>query len=208
MYNSRQPSLYTYLLTHGAEPFLRSRPLCYQTRTSQHFIESESSIPCSQEPSTGPYTEPYQFNPHHPILSPKIHFNTVHPPTSCSPKWSLSFWLSHQYAIFIPLLPHSYYMPRPSHHRYISLLIPLQISLIGYVPNWLQSDISLTFNASDTEVRLWYSWCSQMRTIQHEPRVQSEDRMYEIYDGKICTGAAFHSRLSVIICQVTAWANA
>jgi hypothetical protein len=39
----------------------------------------------------------------------------VHPPTSWSSRWSLSFWLSHQYLTCIPLLPHSCYMPSPSH---------------------------------------------------------------------------------------------
>jgi hypothetical protein len=34
---------------------------------------------------------------------------------SCSTQWSLSFWLSRQYPICISLLPHSCYMPRPSH---------------------------------------------------------------------------------------------
>jgi hypothetical protein len=34
---------------------------------------------------------------------------------SRSSKWSLSFWLSHQNPIYIPLLPHSCYMPHPSH---------------------------------------------------------------------------------------------
>jgi hypothetical protein len=29
--------------------------------------------------------------------------------------WSLSFWLSHKYSICFPLLPHSCYMPCPSH---------------------------------------------------------------------------------------------
>jgi hypothetical protein len=57
------------LLTYGAEPFLRSCQLCSPSRTLQHFIEPEGSIPCSQEPSTGPYPEPYQSNPLHPILS-------------------------------------------------------------------------------------------------------------------------------------------
>ncbi|PNF43392.1 hypothetical protein B7P43_G13912 [Cryptotermes secundus] len=42
-----------------------------------------------------------------------IHFYIVHPPTTWSSQWSLSFWLSHQYPIFIPLLPHSCYMPCP-----------------------------------------------------------------------------------------------
>jgi hypothetical protein len=47
-----------YLLTYGAEPFLRSRQLCSYSRTSQHFKEPESSSPCSQEPSNGPYPQP------------------------------------------------------------------------------------------------------------------------------------------------------
>jgi hypothetical protein len=56
-------------------------------------MEPESSSPCSQEPI-----------PPHPV-SLKIHFNIVHPPTSLSSYWSLSFSLSHQYPICIPLLP-------------------------------------------------------------------------------------------------------
>jgi hypothetical protein len=32
-------------------------------------MEPEGSMPCSQEPSTGPYPEPYKSNPLHPILS-------------------------------------------------------------------------------------------------------------------------------------------
>jgi hypothetical protein len=46
---------------------LRNRKLCSPSRTSQHFMEPESSIPCSQEPSTGTSLEPYQPNPLHPI---------------------------------------------------------------------------------------------------------------------------------------------
>jgi hypothetical protein len=56
-------------LTHGAEPFLRSRQLCIYSRTSQHFMEPENSLPCTQEPSTGPYPQPDRSNPYHPILS-------------------------------------------------------------------------------------------------------------------------------------------
>jgi hypothetical protein len=48
----------TYLLTHGAEAFLRSRQLCSHSRISQRFMEPEGSLPPSQEPSIGPYPEP------------------------------------------------------------------------------------------------------------------------------------------------------
>jgi hypothetical protein len=36
----------TYLFTHGAEPFMRSRQMCSHLRTSQHFMESEGSLSC------------------------------------------------------------------------------------------------------------------------------------------------------------------
>jgi hypothetical protein len=90
-------TLLTYLLTYGAEPFLRSRQLCSPSWTSQHFMEPEGSIPCSQEPCNGPYPEPYQSNPVHSIPSDlsKIHFNIVYPPMSRSSQWSLSLWFSH-----------------------------------------------------------------------------------------------------------------
>jgi hypothetical protein len=45
----------------------------------------EGSIPCSQESSTGPYPEPYQSNPHHPILPLKVPF------WYCSPTYVLVF---------------------------------------------------------------------------------------------------------------------
>jgi hypothetical protein len=61
--------LFTHSLTHGAEPFLRSCQFCSYSRTSQHFTEPEGSLPCSQKPSTGPYSEPDQSSPYHPILS-------------------------------------------------------------------------------------------------------------------------------------------
>jgi hypothetical protein len=39
---------------HWAEPFLRSYQLCSYTRTYQHFIKPECSLPCSQEPNPDP----------------------------------------------------------------------------------------------------------------------------------------------------------
>jgi hypothetical protein len=59
----------TYLLTYGAEPFLKSFQLCSHSGTSQNFKEPEGSSPCSQESSTGPYPEPDRSIPYHTIPS-------------------------------------------------------------------------------------------------------------------------------------------
>jgi hypothetical protein len=34
-------------------------------------MEPEGSLPCSKEPSTGPFPQPNQSSPYHPILSPE-----------------------------------------------------------------------------------------------------------------------------------------
>jgi hypothetical protein len=91
---------------------LEMPPGCSYSRIFQQFMEPEGSLPCSQEPSTGPYPEPDQSSPYHHILS-TIHFNTIHPCLGLPS--SLSFWLSHQYPICIPLHPQSCYMHCPSH---------------------------------------------------------------------------------------------
>jgi hypothetical protein len=69
---------------HGAEPFLKSRQSLSHSRISQHFMEPEGSLPCSQEPSNGLY--PSYINPAHttPSYLSKIHFKIILPPTSLS----------------------------------------------------------------------------------------------------------------------------
>jgi hypothetical protein len=57
------------LQLHGAEPFLRSHQLCSYSRITQHCMEPGGSLPCSQGPSSGPYREPDQSSPYHPIVS-------------------------------------------------------------------------------------------------------------------------------------------
>jgi hypothetical protein len=63
------PKQSQWVLTYGAEPFLRSCQLCSYSRNSQHFMEPESSLPCSQDLSTGPYPDPDRSSQYYPILS-------------------------------------------------------------------------------------------------------------------------------------------
>jgi hypothetical protein len=67
-------------LLHGAEPFLRNRHLCSYSRTSQHFMDPEDSLPCSQVPSTLPYPDPDWFSsiPPHPISLRSILIISIH----------------------------------------------------------------------------------------------------------------------------------
>jgi hypothetical protein len=53
-----------------------------------------------------------QSIPPHPIYLRLILILSTH--LHWSSQWSLSFWLSHQYPIHIPRLPHSCYMTYPS----------------------------------------------------------------------------------------------
>jgi hypothetical protein len=71
----RYTYLLSYLLTHEVEPFLRSRQLWNNSRTSQHFMEPESSIPVSQEPSLIPifsHINPIHTNPSYLSKIPRL----------------------------------------------------------------------------------------------------------------------------------------
>jgi hypothetical protein len=60
--------LMMWSLTHGAEPFVRSRKLCSYSKTSQHFMEPEGSLPCPQEPSTDLYLQPDRSSSYHSMV--------------------------------------------------------------------------------------------------------------------------------------------
>jgi hypothetical protein len=51
-----------------AESFLANCQTLSYSRTSQTFVEPQSSLPCSQEDSIGPYPEPDESSQYHTIL--------------------------------------------------------------------------------------------------------------------------------------------
>jgi hypothetical protein len=103
MYSELPTAFLSKLQLRGAEPFLKSRQSPSYSRTSQYCMQFGGSLHKSRP--LVPILS--QINPVNTILSylSKIDLNIIHPPTSWSSFWSLSFWLSHQHPICIRLIP-------------------------------------------------------------------------------------------------------
>ena len=79
-------------------------------------MEPKSSSPHSQAHATCPYPELAPSSPHTPTSHfPKIHPNIILPSTPGSPQSSPFLRFPHQNPVQTSPLPHTRYMPRPSH---------------------------------------------------------------------------------------------
>jgi len=109
----------TYLLTDvhtysmEQSPSWEANRVSASQKNSPHFVEPEGSLPLSQVPAICPYPEPARSSPCHHFL--KIHPSIILPSTSGSSKLSLSFRFPYQNPVYTSALPHTCYMPRPSH---------------------------------------------------------------------------------------------
>jgi hypothetical protein len=96
--------------------------------------EPEGSSPYSQQPITSPYPEPTGATLHSPLHSPSQSPRDTfwsHPPIYGVVFQVVSFWLSHQNLLHIPVISHAYHMPRPPHSPWFDL----PNSIWGWVQN-------------------------------------------------------------------------
>ena len=84
-------------------------------KNSPHFMESEGSLLHSQVTATCPYPEPAQSSPYPISHFLKIHMNIIPPSTPVSSKFPPSLRFPHQNPVYASPLPHTCYMPIPSH---------------------------------------------------------------------------------------------
>jgi hypothetical protein len=107
-----------FLPTNDLTPWSTVLKTLTSHSTSQSFppfVKTKRSLSCSQEPTTGPYTEPDESNPHLPPYFPRFHYNIISPFTPESTDLSLPFRFSDQNFGHISLLSHACYTSRPFH---------------------------------------------------------------------------------------------
>jgi hypothetical protein len=89
----------TFILINSMDSFLEANDSSVVQEVI-FFIDSEDTLPCSQDPATWPYYEPFKSSPH----SQKI-CNNTRPYTPVFPTWPSSFTFSQCNFVYIYIDP-------------------------------------------------------------------------------------------------------
>ena len=128
-------------------------------------MKPESSLPHSQVTATCPYPEPARSNPYpHPHFL-KIHCNIILPSMPVSSRWSQALRFPNQNPVYVCPLPHSCYMPRPSHsYRFYH---PKNIGWGAYIEIFFKNVVLLHFNTWVSTICALYGTCNSEHFIAH-----------------------------------------
>jgi hypothetical protein len=133
---------------------LRDRPLRSYSRISQHSVETEGSVPCSEENSTGPHHEPDQTSQYHPYPIPlrSILISSTHlRPSIPSGLFRSGSPTSNIYASsFPPVVPHA--LPISSSFHLIILIIYLGKSTSYETPRYAVFSTLLSLHPSSVQI--------------------------------------------------------
>ena len=110
---------YTYLLlTYSMEhsPSCEANWFCSQSRNSPHFWSPKVPHRTHKRPPPVPILSQLHPVPTTPSHFLKIPLDIILPSTSGSPQWSFSLRFTNQNPVHTSTIPHTRYMPRPSHY--------------------------------------------------------------------------------------------
>jgi len=123
------------------------------------FRETDTSLPCSQDPATDSFLN--TVDPNHRLLSysPTIHYCIKFPYTAMPSKWSLPYKFSDRNVLSLPHLPIR--ATCPPHVTLLHLIVLIIfgeawiLRMFSYV--LLQPPITFSFLGSNTSIRPMYS---------------------------------------------------
>ena len=114
-YTYIQTYIHTSLLTPRSSPSREANRFSVSQEFSRILWTPKVHYRINKPPATCPYPEPDQSSPCHSSHFLKIQLNIILPSTPRSSKWFPSLKFPHQNPVYNSPVPHTCYMPRPSH---------------------------------------------------------------------------------------------